>query len=90
MKEPLSGNARTTFVICCSLDGSIQSDTLRTLQFGQRAMQITQHVQVNELSVVEWNIVCAKTPARLPAANFIMDGERKRLSNLLREKWQYT
>jgi hypothetical protein len=53
LQDSLGGNSRTTLVVCCSPAADNEQETLSTLRFGGRAMNITNRAVVNKEYSVE-------------------------------------
>lgn len=54
LQSSLGGNAKTSLVVTVTKSPTDAHETLSTLQFGQRAMQVAVHAQCNVLSVLDY------------------------------------
>lgn len=68
LQSSLGGNAKTALVVTITPAPTEAHETLSTLLFGQRAMQVAVHAHCNVLSVLDYKALYEDTQQRLDAS----------------------
>lgn len=85
LQSSLGGNAKTALVVTLSPSPTEALETLATLQFGQRAMQVAVRAHCNVLSVLDYKSLYEDAQQRLDAAGETTRGlETEALARQLR------
>lgn len=65
LQSSLGGNAKAYLIVTISPPSTEVSETLSTLQFGQRAMQVAVQAHINVLSVLDYKLLYEQTQQAL-------------------------